>query len=72
MHIKNLTLEEKIGQMLCFAFNGTEYNEQLDRQIKQLKVGGVIYFAKNITSPFQAAKLNERLQKEAKIPLFTY
>ena len=71
MHIKNLTLEEKIGQMLCFAFNGTEYNEQLDRQIKQLKVGGVIYFAKNITSPFQAAKLNERLQKEAKIPLFT-
>ena len=26
MNIKKLTLEEKIGQMLCFAFNGTEYN----------------------------------------------
>ncbi len=71
MNIKKMTLEEKIGQMLCFAFNGTEYNEQLDAQIKRLKVGGVIYFAKNITSPFQAADLNERLQKEAKIPLFT-
>jgi len=71
MNIKKLTLEEKIGQMLCFAFNGTEYNEQLDAQIKKLKVGGVIYFAKNITSPFQAAKLNQQLQKEAKIPLFT-
>ncbi|MDD3122909.1 MAG: glycoside hydrolase family 3 protein [Bacilli bacterium] len=71
MNIKDMTLEEKIGQMLCFAFNGTEYNEQLETQIKELKVGGIIYFAKNITSPLQAAKLNARLQKEAKIPLFT-
>ncbi|HKM29610.1 MAG TPA: glycoside hydrolase family 3 protein [Bacilli bacterium] len=71
MKLNKMTIAEKVGQMLCFAFNGTEYNDQLEAQIKKLKIGGVIYFAKNITSPVQAAKLNARLQKETEIPLFT-
>ena len=30
MNIKEMTLEEKIGQMLCLSFHGTEYNDQLN------------------------------------------
>ena len=29
MNYNQMTLEEKIGQMLCLSFIGTEYNEQL-------------------------------------------
>ena len=68
--LENLTLEEKVGQMLCFAFHGTEYNEQLEKQIKELHVGGVILFARNITSNDQVKKLNDDIQKNAQIPLF--
>ena len=66
----DLTIEEKVGQMLCFAFHGTEYNEQLDRQLKDLKVGGSIFFLRNIENNEQVKKLNKDLQDNAKIPLF--
>lgn len=68
--LENLTIEEKVGQMLCFAFHGTEYNEQLEKQIKDLHVGGVIHFARNITSNEQVKKLNSDIQENCKIPLF--
>ena len=29
-----LTLEEKVGQMLMFAFHGTTFNEQLKTQLE--------------------------------------
>lgn len=68
--INNLTLEEKVGQLLMFAFHGTEYNESLDVQIKELKTGGVIFFARNITDVMQVKRLNEQIQANAKIPMF--
>lgn len=70
MNINNLTLEEKVGQMLCFAFHGTEFNEQLKEQIERLKIGGVIHFARNITNIKQVSVLNEKIQKHANIPMF--
>ncbi len=68
--INSLTLEEKVGQMLMFAFRGIEYNEQLETQIKDLKVGGVIHFGHNIKDIEQVKTLNENIQKNADIPLF--
>lgn len=68
--INSLTLEEKVGQMLMFAFRGIEYNEQLETQIKDLKVGGVIHFGHNIKDIEQVKMLNENIQKNADIPLF--
>lgn len=70
LRVENLTLEEKVGQMLCFAFHGTEYNEQLDTQIKKLKLGGVIHFARNIINIEQVKKLNQDIQDNAEIPMF--
>lgn len=71
MNIKDLTLEEKVGQMLMFAFHGYDYSEQLDEQIKELNVGGVILFAKNIDSNnlLVTKKLNEEIKKNAKYPI---
>lgn len=70
INIESLSLEEKVGQMLMFAFHGTEYNNQLETQIKQIKIGGVIYFARNISTTNKVIKLNQDIQKNAKIPLF--
>lgn len=69
-NINSLTLEEKVGQMLMFAFRGTEYNEQLETQIKELKVGGVIHFGHNIKDIKQVKKLNLNIQENANIPMF--
>ena len=70
MDINKLSLEEKIGQMLMFAFHGTSYNEQLDVFINELDLGGVICFARNITDVEQISKLNSEIQAGAKYPMF--
>lgn len=71
MKIEELTLEEKIGQMLMFAFHGTSYNEQLDYQLKKMNVGGIIHFARNIDNDLNKVKeLNDNIQKNSKYPVF--
>lgn len=70
MKIDNLTLEEKVGQMLMFAFNGTTYNKQIDTFINEFKLGGVIYFKKNIENIHQTAFLNKQISDKVSIPLF--
>lgn len=69
-NINDLTLEEKIGQMLMFAFHGQEFNDEILIRIKEFHVGGLIYFGHNIKDCEQVKKLNKDIQKEAKIPLF--
>lgn len=70
MDVNSLTLEQKIGQMLLFAFHGTEYNEQLDAFVKELRTGGIVYFYRNIKDVAQVADLNRKIQKAAEIPFF--
>lgn len=80
--LKNMTLEEKIGQMFIVGFKGKgdseqalTVNEQAKTLIEDYHVGGVIYFDRNVKSPNQVATLSNDLQKlalssERKIPLF--
>ena len=68
--IKQMTLEEKVGQMLGFAFHGTTYTEELKKQIEDMKVGLVIYFKDNCLTPEQVFNLNKEIYKNAKIPPF--
>lgn len=70
MDITNLTLEEKIGQMLCFAFHGTTVNEQLKTLISDYKVGNIVHFARNIVDVKQVKKLNNDIQSLSKLPVF--
>jgi len=68
--IKKLSIEEKIGQMLCFAFKGDAYDDQIRELVEEIKVGGVIYFARNIKNNNQVKILNQLIQERTNIPLF--
>ena len=70
--VEGLSLDEKIGQLFVYAAHGTFMNEeapawqQLRRQVRENKVGGVIWFVSNV---YETAVLTRKLQAEAKVPL---
>lgn len=73
----DLTLEEKIGQMLVVHFYGAEANDDARDLINQAKVGGVVYYvwSNSLTTPKQIKRLSEGLQQLTQenrnpIPLF--
>lgn len=63
--IAGMDLRRKIGQMFFFGFEGTEPSENVVRLIRERHLGGVIYFARNVASTAQVAKLSADLQREA-------
>lgn len=76
-----ISLEEKIGQLLMVGFRGKslEGNTLLQEQLQSGKIGGIILFDydvqlkkadRNIESPAQVKTLIEQLQRQAKRPLF--
>lgn len=69
--INSMTLDEKIGQMIITGFDGSEYNDDMDRLINEYKVGGVILFARNIEDSNQMIDLTRALQENNNnLPLF--
>ena len=66
--ISNLTLEEKIAQMLIISTNETKMNEKLKSELES--VGGVILFSKNITTYEQTLNFINDIKSTAKIPMF--
>lgn len=74
--LSQMTLEEKVGQMIMGGFYGDVPTEDARRLIQEAHVGSMILFAYsgNVKEPLQTAKLNNGLQKLAadtrlKIPL---
>ena len=72
--IAKMTLKEKIGQMVMVGFDGGEINPSITKMIEKYKVGGIIYFVRNLFNPGQAANLSAKLQElshqSTGIPLF--
>ena len=73
--IAEMTIEEKVGQLIMVGFEGTQANEAIEIHIRERFVGGVVLFSRNIQSPQQTAELANELQRlvEAtarQIPLF--
>lgn len=75
--IDNLSLEEKVGQLLMVHFYGGTANKDSDYLIRDIGVGGIIYFnwCNELKSPMQVQQLSNSLQESAKttpnnIPLF--
>ena len=62
--VSDMTLKEKIGQLMIVGFHGYEYNENLDKLIKEYKVGNVILFTRNIDNIKQLHDLNMRIHQE--------
>ncbi len=64
-NIDRLSLDELIGQLIVFGFDGLDINDHVIELIRSKKVGNVILFARNIKNPEQLFKLNQNLQKLA-------
>lgn len=75
--VDDLTLEEKVGQVLIAHFHGSTANDEAKELVTKTCIGGVIYYtwSNGLTDPKQVAELSLGLQKLAqqsrlKIPLF--
>jgi len=67
--MEGLSLEEKIGQMLVVGFHGTEAPPHIIQWLKEGRIGGVILFARNITTPKQVHELTQSLHQAAHHPI---
>lgn len=63
--LNDLTLEQKVGQLLMCGFHGQHVDEQITRLIRDYHVGGVIYFRRNVESVDQLTRLSAELQDMA-------
>jgi beta-N-acetylhexosaminidase len=69
---KQLSLDEKIGQMFAVRANGVFMSEsspayqQLLHQVRDNHIGGIVWFLSNV---YETAHLNQRLQSESRVPL---
>lgn len=63
--LENMTLEEKIGQLMVVGFQSSDPDEHIEKMIKDYHVGGVILFDRNMDSPSQVAELTNQLQDMA-------
>ena len=71
--IRNLSLDEKIGQLIIAGFEGTILNEEVIDLIEEYKVGGFILFSRNIIDENQVLELLNDIKKTNstnQIPLF--
>ncbi len=65
MDIKNFSDEQIVGQRLMVGFDGLELTKKLMYFIDTLKVGGIILFSRNITSPGQLRALCKSMKEYA-------
>ncbi|MBW1698923.1 MAG: beta-N-acetylhexosaminidase [Deltaproteobacteria bacterium] len=62
MNVSDFSKQQLAGQRLMVGFEGTALNDDLRLLIKELKVGGVILFKRNIETPDQIRDLSQSIQ----------
>lgn len=70
VNITNLTLDEKIAQMLIVDIPNTVLDENLSNMLTTYKPGGIILFSDNIIDYDNVVNLVNDMQKLSNIPLF--
>lgn len=71
--IENMSLEEKLGQLVMIGLEGEVIDQNTIDHIRDNKVGGFIFFNRNIKDKDQVIKLIDDMKEENrdnKIPLF--
>lgn len=72
--LKNLTLEQKVGQLFLVGFEGKTITPQLENFLNVIHPGGVLLLSRNIENETQLKELIENLQKVSlennNLPLF--
>ncbi|MBM7586898.1 beta-glucosidase-like glycosyl hydrolase [Bacillus pakistanensis] len=64
--ISDMSLNEKIGQMVIAGISGTKINQSTKTLINQYKVGGIIFYGDNLESPQQVVQLLNQIKSENK------
>lgn len=68
--LKNMTLEEKIGQMLMVFYRSSTADDNLISTLQDVKPGGFILFSENFKSYTQAKKFVDDINSTSDIPMF--
>src|SRR6266480_2714135 len=70
--VQNMSLDQKLGQMVIVEFYGSTVNTDLNQMIQGNRVSGVLIENKNgnVQARSQLISLNQAMQKTAAIPLF--
>ena len=73
--LNSMSLEEKVGQMMMIGVHGKEVNNDISYLLNEYKVGGIIFYDRNMDSRAQVKKFSAEIQdialnSDKKIPLF--
>jgi beta-N-acetylhexosaminidase len=68
--LQDMSIEQKVGQLFIFGFDGTTLSKENKEFFKKYKPGGVLLLKKNISSPSQLKELIKDIQSTNDIPLF--
>jgi beta-N-acetylhexosaminidase len=71
--LNQMSVDEKIGQMIIGGIDGYSYNQQTHSLINEYKIGGFILYANNIKNTSQTVSLLNEMKegnKASRIPLF--
>jgi beta-N-acetylhexosaminidase len=69
-YVENMSLDDKIAQLLMVEQYATGYTPDLDTMINQQHVGALILYATAIVTRTQVQKDTSAMQSQAKTPLF--
>lgn len=62
--VKEMTLKEKLGQLILPGFHSTYYDEHIKKLIEEYHVGNVILFTRNFESGAQIRELTKKIHEE--------
>lgn len=68
--LENMTLEEKIGQMLIVYYNSSKMDDTLKKSLLTVKPGGFILFGENITTYNDTLNFIKEIKSTSDIPMF--
>src|SRR5687767_13549777 len=70
--IRDLTLEQKVGQVVCFGWSGDSpqsINDHARALVGELQVGSVVLMGRNVSDPKQIREMLAELQTHSRIPM---
>jgi len=70
LQARDLSIDERAGQLLWIGFDGTTYGPALERLTRQVHPGGLILFARNLEDAAQVRALTDALFRATRIPPF--
>lgn len=68
--INNMTLDEKIGQMIIVSYSSSHVDNTLKKSLTEVQPGGFILFSDNITTYEKTLEFIKTIKSLVKIPMF--